>query len=122
MPRAKVIRDEKQLLDALRENPTRRAVAARSHSKRHGACLAVTEFADAEPSGSGRVIAWIKPGSAAHVLLKCARLADEAADAVTWASLPVRYGPYGSNCVTWLLPDHPRAPTVAGGDIEDIPF
>ena len=63
MPRAKFIRDEKQLLDALRENPTRRAVAVRSHSKRYGTCLAVTEFRDDAPSGSGRVIAWIKPGA-----------------------------------------------------------
>jgi len=108
MARAKFIRDENQLLDALRTNAPRRAVAVRSHSKRYGTCLAVTEFADAEPSGSGRVIAWIKPGSAAHVLLKWARLADEAADAVTWASLPLRHGPHSQ---TFVLPDHPRAPT-----------
>ncbi len=110
MPRATFIRDENQLLDALRENPTRRAVVLRFHSRRKGDLRALVEFSTGDPRGDGRLLAWIMPGSVANLLLNFARLADEAAAADAWASLPLRHGPYDQ---TFVLPDHPLAPTDA---------
>ncbi len=62
------------------------------------------------------VLAWIKPGSEAGLLLDTAYTADISADAATWAGLPVRYGPH---CSMWVLPEHPKAPTRAGGWEDD---
>ncbi len=111
MARAKVIRDENQLLDALRENPTRRAIVLRPRSKRIGDCYAVVEFpTDDFMTGGGQFIAWIDgPGSASD-LLYSAYEADLTADHDAFARLPLRHGIFGH-----VLPDHPRAPTEAGG-------
>ncbi len=116
--RAKFIRDENHLLDALRENPTRRAVAARRRdTKRREVCFAVVEFPTSEPRGDGESLAWIKPGSEASALLNRVHVADMAADADEFARLPLRHGPYYG---TYVLPDHPHAPTEAGSN--HVPF
>ncbi|HME84643.1 MAG TPA: hypothetical protein VKG91_08870 [Roseiarcus sp.] len=111
MTRAKFIRDENELLDALRENPTRRAVAARRRdTKRREVCFAVVEFPTSEPRGDGESLAWINPCSAASALINRVHVADVTEDAAAWALLPLRHGPYYG---TYVLPDHPNAPMEA---------
>ncbi len=116
MPRAKFIRDEAQLLDALRENPTRRAIVLRPRSKRIGDCYAVVEFPADDLTGDGQFIAWIDgPGSASDLLHR-AYQADLTADDDAFARLPLRRGASVPFYPSYVLSDHPCARKEAGGD------
>lgn len=98
------IRDVGELLVLLRDSLPARAVAY------VGGDLAVCDCAN---GNSARPIAWIDDTGSARELLNKAYDADLAGDASAWAALPLRYGPY---CSTWVLSEHPKAPTKPGSD------
>jgi hypothetical protein len=101
------IRDVAELLVLLRESlPTRAVAYAGDH-------LAVCDCADGDPGRPTRPIAWIEVTGSARELLNEAYDADFAGDASAWAALPLRYGPY---CSTWVLSEHPKAPSKPGPD------
>ena len=96
-----------ELLGLLRENPSRRAVAYVGNS------VAVCDCADSNPSRPTRPIARIDDTGPARELLNRAYDLDVSGDASGWAALPLRYGP---DCSTWVLSEHPQAPTKPGSD------
>ena len=98
------IHDVGELLVLLRDGPPTRAVAYVGHD------LAVCDCANGSPP---RPIAWIDDPGSARELLNKAYDADLARDTSVWAALPLRYGP---SCSTWVLPEHPEAPTKPGSD------
>ncbi len=98
------IYDVGELLLLLRESLSTRAVAYLGND------LAVCDCANGEPA---HPIAWINETGSARELLDKAYDADLAGDASEWAALPLRYGPY---CSTWVLSEHPKAPTKPGSD------
>ena len=75
--------------------------------------LAICDCADGDPARPTRPIALIDDTGPARELLNKAYDADVDRDASTWAALPLRYGPY---CSTWVLSEHPQAPTKPGPD------
>jgi len=99
--------DAGELLVLLREKLTARAVAY------VGEALAVCDCANGNPARPTRVIALIDDTGPARELLNKAYDADLAGDAAAWAAIPLRYGPY---CSTWVLSEHPKAPTKPGSD------
>jgi hypothetical protein len=96
-----------ELLGLLREGLLTRAVAY------IGDNLAVCDCADANSGRPTRPIAWIDETGPARELLNKAYDADVDNDAAAWAALSLRYGPF---CSTWLLSEHPQAPTKPGLD------
>jgi hypothetical protein len=96
--------DVGELLTLLRDNLPARAVAY------VGDDLAVCDCANGNPACP---VAWIDDTGSARELLNKAYDADLAGDASAWAALPLRYGPY---CSTWVLSEHPKAPTKPGSD------
>jgi hypothetical protein len=101
------IRDVRELLVFLRESVSKRAVAY------VGGDLAVCDCAEGSLARPTRPLAWIDHTGTASELLNKAYEADIASDASAWAALPLRYGPY---CSTWVLSEHPQAPTKPGSD------
>src|SRR5579863_8615454 len=101
------ISNDIELLVLLRENPPTRAVAYVRGD------IAVCDCTTGDPARPTRPIAWIDDTGPARELLKKAYDADLGGDAAAWAVLPVRYGPY---CSTWVLAEHPQAPTKPGSD------
>lgn len=102
------ITDEAELLTLLREGPTLRAVCYPDDES-----PAVCECKNGNPAAPSRVVAWIADKGSASDLLSRAQDADCAEDAAAWQSLPLRYGPF---CSTWVLPEHPAAPSKPGAD------
>ena len=102
-PNTPTITEVADLLAQLRANPTRRAVTTDIPTEDGEFSPALVEFQTTDPYLPGRVIAWVKPGSAAHKLLDDAEDADIHLDADAFAKLPLRYGPYA---LTWVLPEH----------------
>ena len=98
------IHDVGELLVLLRDSLPTRVVAYVGHD------LAVCDCANGCPA---RPIAWIDDTGSARKLLNKAYDADFAGDTSVWAALPLRYGPY---CSTWVLSEHPKAPTKPGSD------
>ena len=98
------IHDVGEMLVLLRDSPPTRAVAYVGHD------LAVCDCTNGNPA---RPIAWIDDTGSARELLNKAYDADLAGDTSVWAALPLRYGPY---CSTWVLSEHPDAPTKPGSD------
>jgi hypothetical protein len=98
------IHDVGELLVLLRDSVPTRAVAYVGHD------LAVCDCANGYPA---RPITWIDDTGSARELLNKAYDADFAGDTSVWAALPLRYGPY---CSTWVLSEHPKAPTKPGSD------
>jgi hypothetical protein len=98
------IHDVAELLVLLRDSLPTRAVAYVGHD------LAVCDCANGNPP---RPIAWIDDTGSARELLNRAYDADLAGDTSVWAALPLRYGPY---CSTWVLSEHPKAPTKPSSD------
>jgi hypothetical protein len=102
------------LLAALRENPTRRAVV---YIESRGGpdweyCCAVGEFKDDDPHPfCAKCVALIADEGSAKAMLRRVLDADLSQNMTEWPALPLRYGPY---CSTWVLPEHPRAPTKPG--------
>jgi hypothetical protein len=101
------IREVGELLVLLREGLLTRAVAYVRDD------LAVCDCADGNPGRPTRPIAWIDETGPARELLNKAYDADVDSDAAAWSALPLRYGPC---CSTWLLSEHPQAPTKPGPD------
>jgi hypothetical protein len=104
MNKIPTIHEVAELLFLLRDGLSNRAVAYVGHD------LAVCECADGTPP---RPIAWIGDTGSARELLNKAYDADFAGDTSVWVALPLRYGPY---CSTWVLSEHPKAPTKPGSD------
>ncbi len=101
------IHDAGELLVLLRESALTRAVTYIEGK------VAVCECADNDPAFPIRPVAWIDNIGTARDLLDKAYDADQLRRRSAWAVLPLRYGPY---CSTWVLSDHPKAPTKLGLD------
>src|SRR4051812_6136924 len=102
------IANDAELLALLREAPAVRAVAYPDNKN-----PAVCECRDGDPGRPHRVLARVSDTGSARKLLTHCQDADIEGDVAAWAALPLRYGPY---CSTWVLPEHPRAPSKPGVD------
>jgi hypothetical protein len=100
-----------ELLAMLRESPsTRRACDIYAED---GSSERVRYVLDSAGMDRGALrIAEIAPGSAADQLCTAIMQADAMTDRDAWARLPLRYQVFGSS---YLLPEHPDAPTAPGG-------
>jgi hypothetical protein len=108
------IEESDALIALLQERPSHRAVVC---IERDDGGLEydvfVAEFDNGDPASArcGRRIAIVNETGSARRLLDRAQDADTRGDTATWSDLPVRYGPY---CSTWVLPEHPKAPSRPG--------
>ena len=100
-----------ELLALLRESPSTRLVSDIYDDDNGGERVRYVSDSAGMDNGAS-IIAEITPGSAADQLCTAIMQADTMTDAEAWAKLPLRYQVFGSS---YLLPDHPNAPTAPGG-------
>lgn len=126
--RTKMVGDSKSMLAILRKDPAYRVICHLEDGR------AIYSCADGNPGKPTRILARITNNGSASALLDKAYELDNASgddgwgpdespeyvqeqmrdrqDALTlWRDLPVRYGPY---CSSWVLAEHPLAPSSPG--------
>jgi len=108
-----IITDAEEMLSLLRADSVNRAVAYVRNADGDYERALVEVNSSCLPK---RWLAWLPDEGTAHDLLRAAYDADCNADSAAWAALPLRYGPY---CSTWVLPEHPRAPSRPGAEEDD---